>query len=162
MNRTNLESKPLPCATTCAITPSTIATDPTVVPKISLLDILRGSKTAVDQLWASLIHRGYFLLCYDAGTPISSVSPTLGAIIETVEGMKSVLTPNTANWPPSQCSVSSGDVYFNERDVPMYRLGYDDGTGGEGGDKDKIREYFRVANGNIPGVGGGGRGGGRW
>ncbi|GMI33063.1 hypothetical protein TrCOL_g2327 [Triparma columacea] len=142
----------------CAISPSKIATDSAIVPKISLLEILRGSKTAVDQLFAALIHRGYFLLTYgalgDASSPSSSAALVLEAIVATVEGMKSTLTPNTANWPPSQCSVSSGDVYFNERDVPMYRLGYDDGTGGESGDKDKIREYFRVANGNIPGVGG--------
>jgi len=46
----------------------------------------------------------------------------------------------------------------------MYKLGYDDGTGGnldaKEEDQDKIREYYRVANGNTGGVGVWGEGGG--
>ena len=47
-------------------------------------------------------------------------------------------------------------MYVSEADVPMYRLGYDDGTGGaEGNEKDKVREFYRVCGGDVKASGGG-------
>ncbi len=98
-----------------------------------------------------LTEHGYFILTYPPATSLQSGADNklLSTIHDITSSLSELFTSSASPWPPRACSTL-GSVYFNEKDVPMYKLGYDDGTGGvSGNDRDEIREYFRVASQNA-------------
>ena len=122
------------------------------LPVIKLLDVIpsRSSKNAArGEILDHLRTHGYFILSYHP----SSSNAIERVVAEIVDNLSTIFTPNTPLWPPASMLTSfrntARSVYLNENDVPMYKLGFDDGTGGgAGNDKDKIREYFRVSSSN--------------
>ena len=126
-----------------------------LIPTVPLLSFLNSPQDHLELILSHLTTAGYFLLTYPPATATST--PLHATITATIASLERAFTPSFTScgypiplpWPPS-LTKTVGSVYFNEKDVPMYKLGYDDGTGGvEGNDKDKIREYFRVCGGNV-------------
>ncbi|GMH92734.1 hypothetical protein TrVE_jg12064 [Triparma verrucosa] len=123
------------------------------------------------QIIAALQTHGYILLTYPSSTSNqgsalgsalgSSTSKLHSALLpplhSTISSIKNLLTSPQNPWPPSSCPLTKGSVYFNENSTPMYKLGYDNGTGGTSDShntEDPIREYYRVSSKEPEGSGG--------
>ncbi|GMH50946.1 hypothetical protein TL16_g00908 [Triparma laevis f. inornata] len=147
--------------------------------RIDLLDLIISHEKKTPALIAlrskiitSLETHGYILLTYPKSLSSSSSSSStlssihsiiLKSLLRTITSINdlimssSTISSKTSPWPPSLCPLTAGSVYFNENNTPMYKLGYDDGTGGTNdasNDRDPIREYYRVCSGDVEGCGG--------
>ena len=99
-----------------------------------------GKEDAKSAILGSLKDRGYALLTYPKaasfdcgrteGKVIEKITNALRGIDSMTELKEAESGQYASDWIAKQAKVGGGEVYFNERDVPMYKLGFDDGTGG--------------------------------
>jgi len=107
------------------VSPSKDATTPKF-PCLSLSDVLTQSSDTSEELKLCLSHHGYVILTYPDNSPYSKI----------IDSLSNTITDDFL--PPSKSheSRAGGEIYVSERDVPMWKLGYER--------CDDVREAYRV------------------